>query len=84
MVLFYGRDSEAWVRCVVTKEALDHHFNGEGKDKLEVFRANRQVIEEEVRRKYVAGDTEVDGSILIRLDDLPERLLAPSRDALDS
>jgi len=49
-----------------------------------VFRPNRQVIEEEVRRKYVAGDTEVDGSILIRLDDLPERLLAPSRDALDS
>jgi fido (protein-threonine AMPylation protein) len=84
MVLFYGLDGEAWVRCVITREALDNHFHGEGKDKLEVFRANRQVIEEEVRRKYIAGDTEVDGSILIRLDDLPERLLTPSRDALDS
>jgi fido (protein-threonine AMPylation protein) len=84
MVLFYGRDDEAWVRCAITGEALDNHFHGDGKDKLEVFRANRQVIEEEVRRKYVAGDTEVDGSILIRLDDLPERLLVPSRDAPDS
>jgi Fic family protein len=84
IVLFYGQDGEAWVRCVITTEALDNHFHREGKDKLEVFRANRQVIEEEVRRKYIAGDTEVDGSILIRLDDLPERLLAPSRDALNS
>jgi fido (protein-threonine AMPylation protein) len=84
IVLFYGQDGEAWVRCVITREALDNHFHGEGKDKLQVFRANRLVIEEEVRRKYIAGDTEVDGSILIRLDDLPERLLAPSRDALDS
>jgi fido (protein-threonine AMPylation protein) len=84
IVLFYGLDGEAWVRCVITREALDNHFHGEGEDKLEVFRANRQVIEEEVRRKYIAGDTEVDGSILIRLDDLPERLLAPSRDVLDS
>ena len=84
IVLFYGQDGEAWVRCVITREALDNHFHGEGKDKLQVFRANRQIIEEEVRRKYIAGDTEVDGSILIRLDDLPERLLAPSRDALDS
>lgn len=84
MVLFYGQDGEAWVRCVMSGEALEHHFHGEGKDKLEVFRANRQVIEEEVRRKYVAGDSEVDGSILIRLDDLPERLLAPTRDALES
>ena len=83
-VLFYGQDGDAWVRCVIGSEALDHHFHGEGKDKLEVFRANRVVIEEEVRRKYIAGDTEVDGSILIRLDDIPERLLAPPRDALDA
>jgi Protein of unknown function (DUF1488)/Fic/DOC family len=84
IVFFYGQDGEAWVRCAISREALDNHFHGEDKDKLEVFRANRQVIEEEVRRKYIAGDTEVDGSILIRLDDLPERLLAPSRDAVDS
>ncbi len=72
IVFFYGQDGEAWVRCAISREALDDHFHGDGKDKLEVFRANRQAIEQEVRRKYIAGDTEVDGSILIRSDDLPE------------
>jgi hypothetical protein len=71
IVLFYGQDGEAWVRCIISREALDDHFHGDGKDKLEVFRANRQSIEQEVRRKYNAGDTEVDGSILINSDDLP-------------
>jgi len=71
IVFFYGQDGEAWVRCAISREALDDHFHGDGKDKLEVFRANRQAIEEEVRRKYISGDTEVDGSILIRSDDLP-------------
>src|SRR3989440_742524 len=71
IVLFYGQDGEAWVRCAISGEALYDHFNGDGKDKLEVFRANREPIEQEVRRKYIAGDTEVDGSILIRSDDLP-------------
>ena len=72
IVFFYGQDGEAWVRCAISREALDDHFPGDVKDKLEVFRANRQAIEQEVRRKYIAGDTEVDGSILIRSDDLPE------------
>jgi hypothetical protein len=72
LVLFYGQDGEAVVRCVISGEALDAHFQGDGKDRVEVFRANRQPIEQEVRRKYVAGDTEVDGSILIRSGDLPE------------
>jgi hypothetical protein len=72
MVLFYGQDGEAVVRCAITREALDDHFQGDGKDKLEVFRANRQAIEQEVRRQYNAGDTEVDGSILIHSGDLPE------------
>ena len=71
IVFFYGQDGEAWVRCAISREALDDHFQGDGKDKLEVFRTNRQDIEQEVRRKYIAGDTEVDGSILIHSDDLP-------------
>jgi fido (protein-threonine AMPylation protein) len=71
IVFFYAQDGEACVRCAITREALDDHFPGDGKDKLEVFRANRQAIEQEVRRKYIAGDSEVDGSILIRSDDLP-------------
>jgi fido (protein-threonine AMPylation protein) len=71
IVFFYAQDGEACVRCAISREALDDHFQGDDKDKLEVFRANRQDIEQEVRRKYIAGDTEVDGSILIHSDDLP-------------
>jgi len=71
MVLFYGQDGEAVVRCAITGEALDNHFQGGGKDKLEVFRANRQPIEQEIRRRFLAGDTELDGSVLIRSGDLP-------------
>src|SRR5207237_10122679 len=47
-------------------------FAGEGKDKLTGFREYRQPIEWEVRRKYLAGDTELVGSILIHSDDLPD------------
>ena len=71
MVLFYGQDGEAVVRCLIAGEALDTHFQGNGQDRLEVFRANRQPIEQEIRRRFLAGDTELDGSILIRSGDLP-------------
>src|SRR2546421_8602903 len=71
IVFFYGQDGEAWVRCAMSGEALDNHFHGDGKDKLEVFRANREPIEQEVRRKYIAGATEVGWAIFICSADLP-------------
>jgi hypothetical protein len=58
------------VRCEISQEALDDHFGGDGKDKVEVFRANRKAIEEIARRKYLAGQTEPDGSVLIRTVEL--------------
>jgi len=66
IVVFWGQDGETRVRCEISREALDDHFHSENKDKLEVFRSNRRAIEEEARRKYLAGLTEADGSILIR------------------
>jgi len=66
VVVFWGQDGETRVRCEISREALDDHFHGENKDKLEVFRSNRRAIEEEARRKYLAGLTDPDGSILIR------------------
>jgi len=78
MILFYGQDGEACVRCAITGEALDDHFGERGKDRLEVFKANRHSIEQEVQRRYLAGDTEMDGSILIRAGDLPD--IKQSRD----
>src|SRR5258707_6142801 len=71
IVFFYAQDGEACVRCAISMEALDNHFPGDGKDKLEVFRANRQAIEEEVRREYIAGHTQVATAILIHSVDLP-------------
>jgi hypothetical protein len=57
-VVFWGQDGETRVRCEISREALDDHFHSENKDKLEVFRSNRRAIEEEARRKYLAGLTE--------------------------
>jgi len=70
VVLFSGMDGKARVRCAISVEALDDHFKGDGRDKLDVFRSHRKMIEQESRRKYLAGDTEADGSILIRTGDL--------------
>ena len=53
------------MRYAISREALDDHFHGDNKDKLEVFRTNRKAIEQHARRKYLAGDTEPDESMLI-------------------
>jgi len=70
VVVFSGMDGKARVRCAISQEALDDHFQGDYRDKLDVFRKHRTTIEQESRRKYLAGDTESDGSILIRTGDL--------------
>ena len=66
VVVFWGQDGETRVRCEMSREALDDHFHGDNEGKVEVFRSNRRAIEEEAQRKYLAGLTEADGSILIR------------------
>ena len=43
---------------------------GDDKDKLEVFTAQRHAIELKVRQKYLDGEIEPDGSVLIRTGDL--------------
>jgi Fic family protein len=70
VVVFWGQDGETRVRCEISEEALDDHFGGDDKDKIEVFRANRRAIEEIARRKYLSGRREADGSVLIRTEEL--------------
>jgi hypothetical protein len=65
-----GQDAGTRVRCEISRQALDDNFAGDGKDKLQVFRTNRKAIEDLARKKYLAGQTESDGSILIRTLDL--------------
>lgn len=71
VVAFWGLDGKTRVRFEISREALDDHYKGDNvDDKLEVFKANHEAIEQEARQKYLADDTEKDGSILIRTVDL--------------
>jgi hypothetical protein len=70
VVVFWGQDGEKRVECAISREALNDHFHGDNRDKLEVFKANREAIEREARGKYLAGRTEPHGSVLIRTTDL--------------
>ena len=73
VVAFWGQDGEDRVRCVISREALNDHFGGDGKDVVEIFRANRRAIEEIAREKYLAGKTELDGRVLIRTLDVTDK-----------
>lgn len=70
-IVFWGQDRETRVRCRISREALDDHFS-EG-DKLKpdaAFRKYRKEIESLARRKYLSGQREPDGSVLIRTNDI--------------
>jgi len=70
-VVFWGLDRGERIQCVISEEALDDHFHGDKRNKLEVFRENRPAIEELAQRKYLTGQVEPDGTVLIRTADIP-------------
>ena len=70
VVVFFGQNGNSLVRCAISREALDDDFRGDNRDKIEVFRENRSAIEQGAWQKYAAGDSETDGSILIRSGEL--------------
>jgi transcriptional regulator with XRE-family HTH domain len=70
VVVFRGKDGDKTVVCAISREALDDHFGGDNKDTLKAFKAHRERIEHEARRKYLAGRVEPDGSVLIKTMDL--------------
>jgi transcriptional regulator with XRE-family HTH domain len=70
-VTFWGQDGAARVRCMISREALDDHFSERGRLRPNAaFEKHRPQIEAFARRKYLLGQTEPDGSILIRTGDL--------------
>ena len=71
VVVFWGLDRNQSVPCAISREALDDHFRGDNRNKLEVFRENRPAIDEIARRKYLSGCVEPDGTVLIRTADIP-------------
>jgi transcriptional regulator with XRE-family HTH domain len=69
-IVFWGQDGETRVRCRISREALDDHFS-DGRLKPEAaFKKHRKEIEALVRRKYLYGEREPDGSILVRTLDI--------------
>ncbi len=70
VVLFAGKDGDKTISCAISLEALEDHFDGDNRDPVKVFRANRECIEHEARRKYLAGRLHSDGSVLIETEDL--------------
>jgi len=71
-VWFEGRDGDTTVRCAISKEALDDHFD-DTDDPRAAFLANREKIEREARQKYLGGLTKPDGTVLIESMDLYRR-----------
>lgn len=70
-VVFWGQDRTDRIRCVISEEALRDHFHGDRKDQIQVFRENREAIENLARQKYLSGRVETDGTVLIRTADIP-------------
>ncbi len=69
-VIFTGQDSDKIIQCAISWEALQDYFRSDGrKNNLKVFQANRESIQQAARRKYLAGNFEVDGSILLKSSD---------------
>ena len=69
-VIFFGKEGDNVIHCGISKEAINDFFSGDGKEPLKVFQANREQIEHEARRKYLAGKLEADGSVMITSKDL--------------
>lgn len=69
-VTFWGQDGSDRVRCRISREALDDHFS-EG-DRLRpeaAFKKHRPEIEALARKKYLRGQRESDGTVLVTTQD---------------
>lgn len=69
-VVFWGMNRNHRIRCVISGEALEDHFHGNDRKKLDVFRENCLAIEEIARQKYLSGSVETEGSVLVRTTDI--------------
>ena len=70
-LLFWGQHGTQRVPCRISREALDDHFSDRDRLKPDAaFKKHRKQIEALARRKYVSGQREPDGSVLIRTNDI--------------
>jgi transcriptional regulator with XRE-family HTH domain len=70
-IVFWAQDGETRVRCRISRAALDDYFSDGDRLKPEAaFKKYRTKIEALARRKYLYGQRESDGSVLIRTGDV--------------
>jgi transcriptional regulator with XRE-family HTH domain len=70
-MVFWGNDGETRVRFRISREALDDHFSEDDRLRPDAaFKKHRRDIEGLARRKYFLGQRELDGSVLIRTDEI--------------
>jgi len=70
-ITFWGQDGSERVRCRISREALDDHFSKRDRLRPEVaFKKHRPEIEALARRKYLLGQKESDGSVLIKTNEI--------------
>lgn len=70
-IIFWGREGDKRVRCVISREALDDYFSdGDRLRPDAAFKKYRSDIESLARKKYLLGRLEPDGSVLIRTEEL--------------
>jgi transcriptional regulator with XRE-family HTH domain len=70
-IVLWGNDGNTRVLCAISRDALDDHFSDRGRLKpAAAFSKHRNEIEGLARRKYVLGQLEPDGSVLIRTQDV--------------
>jgi transcriptional regulator with XRE-family HTH domain len=69
--VLWGQDGAARVRCRIERAALDDHFSDRGRLRPQAaFKKYRRDIEALCRRKYLLGQREPDGSVLVRTGDI--------------
>lgn len=69
VVRFIGQDGDKKIVCEISQEALDDHFHSDEQNPLKTFKENQTAIEHEARRKYIDGQMNAEGFVLITSED---------------
>jgi Fic/DOC family/Protein of unknown function (DUF1488) len=68
-IVFWASDGDKRVRFRIERNTLDDHFSESGRLRFEAaFKKHRSAIEAIARRNYQLGRRELDGSVLISID----------------
>jgi transcriptional regulator with XRE-family HTH domain len=73
-IIFWGNDGESRIRFRISRQALSDHFSQGDRMRSEaVFKKHRHEIEGLARRKYLLGQRETDGTVVLKTLDIARR-----------